>query len=141
MASVVVGTRGVYEHTVVVHGDQGPVCDDTSNANSAGVLPGRSRSCDQVLNRSSVEELDVGELEHLAQKCRCEQRRMLDGDPVAIIFVRNTDLVKEQLSGLAHDHSTEELATEPRTASRSDTGFDDGDLEVRTLGCEHESGG
>lgn len=127
--------------TVVVHGDQGPVGDDTSNAHSIGVLLGGSRAGDQVLDGGSVEELDVGELEHLAQESGCKQRSVLDGDPVTIVLVRDAQLVEEELSRLAHDHGAEELATEPRATTRSDASFDDGDLEVRTLGCEHESSG
>lgn len=125
----------------MVHRHQGPVGDYTGDADSIGILVGGSRACDQVLHGGSVEELDVGELKHLAQKSRREQSRVLDGDPFAVILVRDANLVKEEVSRLAHDHSAEELTTEPGTTARSDTCFDNGDLEVRTLGCEHESSG
>ena len=125
----------------MVHGDKRPVRHDTSNTDSIGVLPGGGRAGNQVFDGGSVEELDVGELEHLAQKSRCEQRRVLDSNPVTVVLVWDTKLVEKQLSGLAHDHSAEELATEPCTSTGSNTGFNNGDLEVRALGCEHESGG
>lgn len=125
----------------MVHGYQSPVGDYASNANSVGVFAGGSRAGDQVFDCSGVEELDVGELEHLAQKSRREQSRVLDGDPLAVVLVRDANLVEEQVGGLAHDHGAEELAAEPCTSTRSNTGLDDGDLEVRALGRKHESSG
>jgi len=59
---------------------------------------------------------------------------MLDNDIVAVIsvfLVCNTNFAKEGISRLAHDHGREELATEPSTTTRADTGFDDGNLQVR----------
>lgn len=58
---------------VVVHADQGPVRNHSSNAD-------RTISCrasDKILDGSSIEELDVGEREDLGQKrgseeCLCE---------------------------------------------------------------------
>ena len=59
---------------------------------------------------------------------------MLDNDIVAVVaifLVCDTDLAKEGISRLAHDHSREELATEPSTTTGADTGLDDGNLQVR----------
>lgn len=125
----------------MVHRHEGPVGHDTSNAHSIRVLTGGSGTGDQILNSGSVEELDVGELQHLAQESRCEQRSVLDSDPVTIVLVRNTELVEEEMGGLSHDHRAEELATEPCATTRSDASFNDGDLEVGTLGRKHESRG
>jgi hypothetical protein len=66
---------------------------------------------------------------------------VLDSDPVTVVLVGDTKLVEEQLGRLAHDHGAEQLATEPSTTTRGDAGFDNGDLKVRALGCEHESSG
>ena len=129
------------KHTVVVHGNEGPVGDDTSDADSVRVIPGRSWTGDQVLNCGSVEELDVRELQNLAEECRCEQCSVLDSDPVTIILIRDAELVEEELGGLTHDHGTEKLATEPSTTTRGDASLDNGNLEVGPLRCEHESSG
>lgn len=131
----------MHERTVMVHRHQGPVGHNTSNAHGIGVLASGSRAGDQVLDSGSVEELDVGELEHLAQEGRREQRSVLDSNPLAVILVRDAELIEEEMGGLAHNHGAEELATQPSTTTRSNTGFDDGDLKVGTLGGEHESGG
>jgi hypothetical protein len=64
---------------------------------------------------------------------------MLHGNPVAVVLIRNTNLVEEQLGWLAHDHGAEELAAKPSTSARSDTGFNDGNLEVGALGSKHIS--
>ena len=48
----------------MVHGDESPVCDDTSDAEgSVWVGPG-----DEVFNRSGVEKLDVGEGEDFGEE-------------------------------------------------------------------------
>ena len=126
--------------TVVVHRDQRPIRNHASNAHCIRVLAGRSRAGDQILNRRSVEQLDVGELEHLAQQRRREQRSVLDSDPVAVVLVRNAQLVEEQVRRLAHDHGAEELAAQPRAATGRNARFDDGDLKVWARGSERVGG-
>jgi hypothetical protein len=56
------GIEGKRERTVVVHGDEGPVGNHASDANSIGVVRGRSWAGDEVLNGCGVEQLDVREL-------------------------------------------------------------------------------
>jgi hypothetical protein len=46
---------------IVVHGDESPVRDDTSNPNGAI----GSRTGDQVFDGCSIKKLDIGELEDL----------------------------------------------------------------------------
>ena len=58
---------------------------------------------------------------------------MLHNYIVAFVFIWHAEVIQEGISGLTHYHGTEELATEPCTAARRDTCFDDGNLEVRTL--------
>ena len=56
------------EHTVVVHRDKRPVGDDTSDADGVGVARGRCWTRNEVFNSRGVEQLDVGELQHLGEK-------------------------------------------------------------------------
>lgn len=147
------GIDGVGVHArlvVVVHGDQGPVGDDTSNSDgSVGILAG-----DEVLNGGGVEELDVRELEDLGKEGRGEESSVLDDDIVALIFICDANLLEEALGRLAHDHGAEELTTEPGTTTytvlvgcntlmcekaahtRRDTGFDNGNLQVGAVLCK-----
>jgi len=109
---------------------QSPIGHNTGNLDGS-IL---TRASDEILNGSSVEELDVGELQDLAEKGAGEESSMLDNDIVAVItifLVLDTDLAEESISRLAHDHGREELATEPSTTTRADAGFDDGNLQVR----------
>ena len=54
---------------VVVHGDEGPVCNNTDNAEeSVGSLAG-----DEIFDGGGVEELDVGEGEDFREEGRCEE--------------------------------------------------------------------
>lgn len=62
------GVDGVGVHAglvVVVHGDEGPVGDDTGDADGAVGAVGAG---DQVLDGGGVEELDVGEGEDLGEE-------------------------------------------------------------------------
>jgi hypothetical protein len=120
----------------VMHRYKSPVGDNTRNAHGIWVVGSRGRTGDEILDRRGVEQLDVGELKHLAEQSRREERSMLHDDKVALIFVRHANLVQELLSGLAHHHGAEELATEPGTTARGNTGLNHGDLEVGTLGGE-----
>ena len=58
---------------------------------------------------------------------------MLDNNKVTLVVERDAEIIEKGISGLAHDHGTKELASEPSTASWSNTRLDDGDLEVRAL--------
>jgi len=54
---------------IVVHSNEGPVCDDTGNADiTVGHLAG-----DEILNGGGVEELNVGKGEDFGQKGGCEE--------------------------------------------------------------------
>jgi len=140
----------------MVHADERPVGHDTGDARFA-VL---ARAGDQVLHGGRVEELDVGEEQHLGQQGRGEERGVLDDDVVGVgrvLLVRDAQVVQEMLRGPAHDHGGEELAAEPGTTAfssqsesteilggcpptRSDIGLDDGDLQVRTRLGQHVGG-
>jgi hypothetical protein len=64
---------GVWVHAglvVVVHGDECPVGDDTSNADLVRAGDG---TCDEVFDGGSVEELDVGEGEDFGEESGGEQ--------------------------------------------------------------------
>jgi len=120
---------------VMVHGDEGPVGDNTSDLDGTiGVLAG-----DQVLNGGGVEQLHIGELENLAEHGAGEESSMLNSDVAGVlasVLVRHTDLSQESISRLTHDHGREELATEPSTATRGDIGLDDSNLQIRTCLCQ-----
>ncbi|KAH0194444.1 Thi4-domain-containing protein, partial [Aureobasidium melanogenum] len=136
------GVDGVGVHAglvVVVHADlkgrsqyrSFKIGDNTGNLNSS-IL---TRAGDKILNGSGIEELDVGELQDLAEQSAGEESSVLDDNVVAVIavlLVVDANLAEEGISRLAHDHGREELATEPGTTTRADTGLDDGNLEVRT---------
>jgi len=54
---------------IVVHSDEGPVCNDTGNVDiTVGHLAG-----DEILNSGGVEELNVWEGEDFGQKGGCEK--------------------------------------------------------------------
>lgn len=116
---------------VVVHADESPVGDHTGDVQlTSAVLAG-----DEVLDSSSVEELDVRELQDLGEHGAGEESGVLDDDEVgvwAIVLVRDTDLTQEGIGGLPHDHGAEELTSEPSASTWSDTSLDNGDLEVWT---------
>jgi len=49
---------------VMVHGNESPVCNDTSNAEvSVGIL-----ACDEVFDGGGIEEFDVGETEDFGEE-------------------------------------------------------------------------
>ena len=52
----------------------------------------------------------------LGKERRGDERGVLGDDKVALVLVRDAELLEEGVGGLADDHRTEELATEPRTA-------------------------
>jgi hypothetical protein len=122
-----------------MHRDQGPVRDHTRDAHSIRVLCGRGRTGDEVFDSRGVEELDVGELQHLAQQRRREECSMLHDNEVALVLVRHTDLVQKELCRLAHHHGTKELPAEPGTTAGGHAGFDHGDLEIGALARERVS--
>ncbi|KAH0237918.1 Thi4-domain-containing protein, partial [Aureobasidium melanogenum] len=107
----------------------------TGGGDDDGGVDGVSIEASRILNGSGIEELDVGELQDLAEQSAGEESSVLDDNVVAVIavlLVVDANLAEEGISRLAHDHGREELATEPGTTTRADTGLDDGNLEVRT---------
>ena len=66
------GVDGIGVHAgliVVVHGDEGPVCDNSGDADgSIGGLAG-----DEIFNSGSVEEFDVREGEDFGEEGGCEE--------------------------------------------------------------------
>jgi hypothetical protein len=119
--------------TIVMHGDKSPVGDNTRNANGVGIVGCRSRTSNQVFDSRGVEQLDVGEVQDLAHQRRREKSSVLNDDEVTFILVWHTNLVQEQFSRLAHDHSAKELTAEPGATTRSDAGLDHSNLKVGTL--------
>lgn len=78
---------------VVVHRHQGPVSDHTCDAHitrSANVT-----TSDEILDGGGVEELDVGELQHLGQNGRGEQGCVLHDDKVAFVLEGDANLGQE----------------------------------------------
>ena len=132
------GVDGVGVHAglvVVVHGDEGPVGHDTRDADA---LVRGAR--DEVLDAGGVEELDVGQLQHLGHDRRGKERGVLDDDVVALVLVRDANLAQKGVGRLAHDHGGEELAAEPSTTAGRDGGLNDGNLEVGPLLAEDVGG-
>ena len=141
---------------VVVHSNEGPVRDDTGNADvTVGHLAG-----DEILNGGGVEELDVGKGEDFGQRGGSEEGlgfhivsrmstsmdlretstySMLHNDEIPLVLERNPQIVEKSLGRLPHDHGTEELATEPSPAAGRHGSLDDGNLEVGTCLCKHVS--
>ena len=135
----------------MVHSDECPVCDDAGDAKCT-VYIGTS---DEIFNGRGIKELDVGEGENFrkeggSEEClftiRLRQFRaevktycMLHNHKVSFVLEWHTKISQESISGLAHDHGAEQLATEPSSASWRDGSFNDGNLEVRTSLAEHIS--
>lgn len=116
---------------VVVHGDQSPVGDNSSKLNTPLVIG----TSDKILDSSSVEKLNVGELEDLAQNGAGEESSMLDDNIVLVVrvlLIWDTELSEEGIRRLPHDHSRKQLTTEPSTAARGNAGLHYGDLQVGT---------
>lgn len=114
------------------HGDECPVGDDSVDTlHSLSILLD-----DEILSTSSIEELDVGQLENLAQDRRSEQSSVLDDDVSSFVFVRAIDLVEQRMCRLAYHHGRHQLTAEPAATAGSDTGFEQGDAQVRSCFCE-----
>ena len=123
-----------------MHRHKSPVGDHAGNANCIGVVGGRCRARDEVLDSRGVEQLDVGELQDLGQQSRRKEGGVLDDNKVALVLVWHTNLIQEELSRLTHDHGAEELTTEPGTATGSHARLNDGNLEIGALGRQREGG-
>lgn len=62
---------------------------------------------------------------------------VLYDNEISFVFEGNTELNQESVSGLAHNHGAEELATEPSSTTRRDRSLNDSDFEVGTCFAEH----
>lgn len=117
------GVDGVGVHAgmiVVVEGHERPVGHDTCDADTLCVTCNRGRAGDQVLDASSVEELDVWEGEDLGEQGGGEECRVLDHDHIGVgglFLVWNAKVIEEAVRRLAEDHGGEQLATEPCTTA------------------------
>lgn len=78
---------------VVVHRHQGPVGDHTCDAHIG--RSGNVTTGNEILDGGGVEELDVGELQHLGQNGGGEQGSVLDDDEVAFVLEGDADLSEE----------------------------------------------
>jgi hypothetical protein len=78
---------------VMVHRDQSPVGNHTCDAHV--VRPGNVTAGDKILDSSGVEELYVGELQHLGQDGGSEESGVLDDDKVAFVLEGNANLGQE----------------------------------------------
>ena len=85
---------------VVVEGNKRPVCHDATNALAIGDGVGAH---DEILDSSCVEHDHIWHGKYLAQKCRSEERSVLDDDKVLLVIKRNTELRKEPVCRLAYD--------------------------------------
>jgi hypothetical protein len=72
--------------------------------------------------------------------CDRKTYSVLDDNETSLILERDAKIGQEGISRLAHDHSREELATEPSTTTWRDRRFNDSDLEIRTSLAEHVCG-
>lgn len=84
-------------------------------------------------------QLNVVELEDLAEHGAGKESRVLDSDVVGVlasVLIRHTNLPQEGIGRLAHDHGREELTTEPSTSARGDVGLHDSNLQVGTSLCQ-----
>ena len=81
---------------VVVERHQRPVGDDTSHSQALFVFSG-----DQILDGSSIKQLDVRELEHLQHEGQHKEGGVLDDDIIAFVFVFDTELVQEHVGRLS----------------------------------------
>ena len=125
------GVDGVGVHArlvVVVHGHQGPVGHDPGHSDLAVVR----WAGDQVLHTGGVEELDVGELEHLGAQLGDEERCVLDDNEVVFLLVLDAELPDELVGRLSQHHGREQLAAKEAATADGHVGLDDGDLEVRS---------
>ena len=136
-----------------MHGNECPVGYYASNAEGAIVVS----TSDEIFDCSGVEKLDVGEREDFGQEHGSKESlwstisqgrekgsggsaktySMLHDNKVALILEWNSEVVQERISGLAHDHCTEKLASEPGPTARRDRSFDDSNLQVRTSFAKH----
>lgn len=57
----------------MVHGNEGPIGDHTSDTDSMWVSRGRGRTGDEIFNSSGVKELDVRERENFREESGCEE--------------------------------------------------------------------
>lgn len=80
---------------VVVHRDQSPVGNHTCDAHV--VRPGDVTAGNEILDGGGVEELDVGELQHLGQNGGGEQGRMFDDNKIAFVLEGDADLSQESI--------------------------------------------
>lgn len=119
---------------IVVHRHERPVGHHARDT-YATVL--RATTSDQVLDARRVEELDVGEGEHLGQHRGGEERGVLDDDEVALVLEGDADLAQEHVGRLAHHHGGEELPAEPGAAAGRDARLDEGDAQVGPQRGEH----
>lgn len=140
------GVDGVGIHArliIVVHRNQRPVGNNASNpyTDIIAALP----SGDQILDRGSIEKLDVIQRQHLAQQRTGEERSVLDHHESPLVLVRDAEPVEEQMCRLAHDHGGEQLTAQPGPAARRDSGLDQGHAQVRPgrgeVKCRREAAG
>ena len=108
--------------SAVIQSDEGPIGDNTGDAESAIGLGTR----DEVFDAGGVEELDVGKGEDFGHEGGGEEGGVLDDDKVAFVVVGDTDVAEEGVGGFAHHHGGEELAAEPGTTTWRDGGLGQG---------------
>mmetsp|Transcript_67265 Transcript_67265/g.152092 ORF Transcript_67265/g.152092 Transcript_67265/m.152092 type:complete len:255 (-) Transcript_67265:80-844(-) len=114
---------------VMVLCDQGPVRHDATNPYASVLLPD-----EEILNCHSIEELRVFCDERRTQHRRHEECSMLHNDVVALVVVRDLELIQQGVCGLADDHRAEELAAEPAAAAGCNVLLHNGHLDVWVLG-------
>ncbi|KAH3677360.1 hypothetical protein OGATHE_000834 [Ogataea polymorpha] len=88
------GVDGIWIHTrliIMVHGNQSPVGNNTSNSGLTRI----SSSCDQILNTGSVEKLDIRQSQGLGTQGGDEQCCVFDNNVVTFVLVLKTQLSDE----------------------------------------------
>lgn len=60
---------------------------------------------------------------------------------VSLVFKGNLELPENVVGGLANDHGAHELPSDPSATTRSDSGFEDRDLQLRAFLSEGVSRG
>jgi hypothetical protein len=121
----------------VVHSNQSPVRDYTSNTKSSiWELTGN-----EILHSSGIKQLDVRELQNFTQKRARKQSSMFHDNKIPLIFILHSKFPQKGISRLAHNHSREELSAKPSSSTGRHGSFNDSNLKIRTSFAEHVSGG
>ena len=72
---------------------------------------------------------DSTHLEDLGQDGGGEEGGMLDDNKISLVLIGHAQLIEQGMRGLAHNHGTEELATQPGAPARRHALLNNGHLQ------------